>query len=194
MKMPRLGGALLLAIILASCALDSEEDVRSALLLWLDLDKTLDFSSRSTCTVAVFSVKSAFVGPSIVRAESIKDGLEHSRAGAPVVFALPDMSPNAVSEAIMSQDLPSGLGLLSSGVGPALSCMSEQTQRGFYAAIMASDAMTIYDPGGNVLIVLQGPEKRAYFLRGNVQAVIRSGSRADRGFPAVAWASCRSSG
>lgn len=68
----------------------------------------------------------------------------------------------------MSRDLSNGLGLISSGIGPARDCMDEKIMRGYYRVLMSPAAQMVYLPQENALLLLYPPEKLAFFLRGNV--------------------------
>ncbi len=157
--------------LLAGCfRLDTETEVRALLQTWVRLAQTRDFTSRPTCTAAIFDTLSTAVlrdGPVQV-ATDLRAGVKMLTEGRPVAFDLPGQSPNAVSERVMSLDLANGLGLISSFVGPARACMDDRFQADVHYALMSSDTILIYDPSHNALMLLHRPTRIAFYLRGNV--------------------------
>ncbi len=172
--MERWGLVILLMIVaglkLAACSLDKEDMLRAELAGWLELAETLEFSSESTCTAAVFRLKSPEISDRLTKVRSVDVAVDYLQSGRTVLFDMPDASPNAVSERIMTGNLETGLGLLSNGVGPAQRCLSDRAGIAFYNAIMSPDARMIYDPEGNAMTVVhvQSEVPLAIFLRGNV--------------------------
>ncbi len=167
-----LAGALLLLLLpLAGCQLDSEEDLRSELSQWLTPVETKHFLSKSSCTVGIFRVKTPDVAleNGMERAFNAEAALELVEAGSPVLFEFAGKSPTEVSEALMTADLARGLGLLSSGIGPVLSCAQEDKLRqGIYRMLIYRGTKLIYLPSGNAMVLVYPPEKLAVFMRGNV--------------------------
>lgn len=172
--MVRWGFVVLLMIVaglkLAACSLDKEDMLRAELAGWLELAETLEFSSKPTCTAAVFRLESPHISDRLTKVRSVDTALEYLGGGRTVVFDIPDASPNTVSERIMTGNLETGLGLLSNGVGPAQRCLSDRAGIAFYNAIMSPDARMIYDPDGNAMTIVhvQSAVPLAIFLRGNV--------------------------
>jgi hypothetical protein len=167
------GGTRLMALVLllSGCfRLDTEQEVRSLLKGWVFLAQTRTFTSRATCTAATFETVSPSLrssGP--VRAvRDLRTGLEQMNRGQVVAFEVPGLSPNEVSEHLMSISLSGGLGLISSFIGPSLACMNDQFQADVYLALMSPDTVMIYDPARNTLLLLHRPSQIAFFLRGNV--------------------------
>ncbi len=160
---------LSLAILaLAACAIDSEEAVRGKLARWVWPGEVLDFTSRPTCTAAVFALATPGLRKTVKPVQTVDAGLAKIRDGQPVVFTVPGLGPHAVSEAVMTGDLSIGIGLLSNGVGPAKRCLSEEYEAPFHAALMAPGAITIYEVGNDTMIVVHTSAERIYFMRGNV--------------------------
>lgn len=172
--MERWGFIILLSILaglkLAGCTLDKEEKLRAELASWLELKETLEFSSKATCTAAVFRLETTDISDRISRVNSVDTAVQYLKGGRTVVFDMPDASPNTVSEWVMTGNLETGLGLLSNGVGPAQRCLSDRAGIAFYNAIMSPEARMVYDPEGNAMTVVhvQSEVPLAIFLRGNV--------------------------
>ncbi|ASP22633.1 lipoprotein [Antarctobacter heliothermus] len=163
--------ATLLMTLLAGCfRLETEAEVRAHLNTWVFLAQTRHFTVRSTCTAAIFDTISGEVrssGP-VRRVEDLSNGQRLLAEGRTVAFELPGLSPNEVSEALMSVNLSEGLGLISSFVGPSQACMTEAFQNDIYLALMSPDTGMIYDPSRNALVLLHRPSQIAFYLRGNV--------------------------
>ncbi|KUF12032.1 hypothetical protein AVJ23_05510 [Pseudoponticoccus marisrubri] len=158
-------------LLLAGCALDREDAVREELRRWLLLAETRHFTSKPSCTAAVFALVSASVkmagGPRRVR--NFTEARLLIGQGRAVLFDMPGRSPSEISSGLMARDLAAGLGLLSSGVGPSLACMEQDAIRaGFHAVLTSPQAVTIYDPPNNALILVDPTRRLALFLRGNV--------------------------
>ncbi|MEM8730868.1 MAG: hypothetical protein AAGF79_13205 [Pseudomonadota bacterium] len=163
-------GLLGVCLALLGCALDKEDTLRAELTRWLALEETLEFSSRPSCTAAVFKLKDPVIRGNVAKATTLDMGLRYLQSGHQVAFLLPDTSPNSVSEQVMTADLHHGLAILSNGIGPATRCLSDRGGLAFYAAIMSPEAVLIFDPGGNALTLVhvQGGLPLAIFLRGTV--------------------------
>lgn len=151
---------------LGGCALDEESELRNALSGSLALAETRYFASDSTCTAAVFALRSLNPSSRIARARSMSEALRLLGHGRAVMFDLPDQSPNAVSEQVMSSDLAQGLGLLSNAVGAATRCADDALGRHFYRILTTPDARMIFDPAGNAVILISPVDRAAVFLRG----------------------------
>lgn len=163
-------GLVMLASLAGCLRLDTEEEVRSLLKTWVFLAQTRDFTSRSTCTAAIFDTVSPSLrstGPVRV-ATDLRSGLRMVEQGQAVAFDVPGLSPNDVSEQVTSISLSGGLGLISSFVGPSRSCMDDQFQADVYLALMSPETLMIYDPARNALFLLHRPSQIGFFLRGNV--------------------------
>ncbi len=159
--------AVLLAL-LSACTLDKEAELRAQLSGWIFLAQTRHFVSKMSCTVAVFDLVRPDISSKVERAKSIETALTRVRKGRPVLFDIPNVSPNEISQQLMSKDLGKGLGMLSTGVGPAKDCMEDEVAAGYYAVLMSSDTRTIYDPAGDALLMIYPQGNLAFFLRGNV--------------------------
>ncbi len=157
--------------LLTGCfRLDTEEAVRAQLGGWVFLAQTRDFTSRGTCTAAIFDTISGELrasGP-LRRVDDLHAGQRLLSQGRAVAFEIPGMTPNMVSEGLMSVNLYEGLGLISSFVGPARACMDASFQADVYLALMSDETVMIYDPASNALVLLHRPSQIAFFLRGNV--------------------------
>lgn len=154
----------------AGCKLDKQDALTGELSGWLSVRQALEFSSRATCTGAVFLLEDAVISDRITKATSVPTAVHYLRAGRTVAFELFDISPTEVSEQIMTANLEQGLGILSNGVGPAQRCLSDRAGYAFYLAITSPEAVMIYDPEGNAITVvhIQSEVPLAFFLRGNV--------------------------
>lgn len=164
-------GLVALAALLTGCfRLDTEEAVRAQLGGWVFLAQTRVFTSRGTCTAAIFDTISGDLrasGP-VRRVGDLRAGQHLLSQGRAVAFEIPGMTPNMVSEALMSVNLSEGLGLISSFVGPARACMDPSFQADVYLALMSDETVMIYDPATSALVLLHRPSQIAFFLRGNV--------------------------
>ncbi|RFP86126.1 hypothetical protein DZK27_15125 [Rhodobacteraceae bacterium 63075] len=154
--------------VLAGCALDSEESLRRALGTRLYLLDTVHFASKGNCTAAVFTLAKGEFREPFPMVVSVKGALAKLRAGEAAYLHLEGRTPNEISEEIMSHDLPTGLGLISVGIGPAQDCMSDPVSRGYYMVLTSAQSQMVYLPEENALLLLYPPEKLAFFLRGNI--------------------------
>ncbi len=161
---------LLLGLALTGCfKLDSEDEVRRLIRDWVFLAQTREFTSRPTCTAAIFDTISPSLRSGPVRSvSSLRDGARMLDDGQTVAFEVPGLTPNEVSEGLMSLDLSGGLGLVSSFVGPSRTCMSAPFQQDIWLALMSPDTVLVYDPTSDALLLLHRPSQIAFFLRGNV--------------------------
>ncbi|MBS0125199.1 hypothetical protein [Thetidibacter halocola] len=165
----RLATLLALVPLLAGCALDTEDGLRDYLRGWVFLAQTRHFTSKSECTVAVFDLASdSLRSTAPVQVTEFRQALVYLRQDRAVWFDMPGISPHDISRAVMSLDLPSGLGLLSSGVGPATGCIADPAvSNGFYSVMTSGLSVTLYDPAANALILLYPPEHLLLVLRGS---------------------------
>ncbi|KIC21621.1 hypothetical protein [Leisingera sp. ANG-Vp] len=153
--------------ILSGCALDKEDALRAQLSAWVELGETYFFQSSSSCTAAVFhTAESPRITSMLDRARSIETGMKMLDAGKPVVFAVSGKSPNAVTEAIMSRNLPQGLGVLNSGLA-GVSCMSDLVKSIYYQAIRNPASKLVFVPDGHAMLVLDKQAMALIYVRGN---------------------------
>lgn len=162
-----LGGALALAGLVAGCAMDSEAELRAEIGDWVDPGATLYFKSHMSCTAARFETRSPRPLPKVAMATSLDAGLRHIAAERTVGFALEGASPTQISEAVMSADLPGGIGLLSAGVG-GKDCMDDAEKARYFAALNDPAVMMIYAPQSDMLLLLDVAAKEVIVMRGDV--------------------------
>ena len=157
-------------LVLSSCLpLDREEEVRAELSGLVYLAQTRRFTSKPTCTAAIFDLASSSVRSQSVRIVSdVRSGLRLVKSGRVVAFDVPGANPNTVSEQLMSISLEEGMGLLSSFIGPSMACMDDQFQLDAYYALMSEQSLTIYDPANNAIMLLHRSARLLFFMRGNV--------------------------
>lgn len=154
-------------LLLSGCALDKEDALRSQLAAWVELGETYFFQSSMSCTAAVFhTAESPRLTSQLERARSLNTGMQMLEAGKPVVFAISGKSPNAVTEDIMSRDLPQGLGVLNSGLA-GLSCMSDMVKAIYYQAIRNPSSNLLFVPEGGAMVVLDKQAMALIYVRGN---------------------------
>ena len=161
-----LAGALALAG-LAGCAKDDEAKLRAEIADWVDPGATLYFDSRLTCTAARFETRSTRPLPKVVMVESLEQGIDRIAAGRVVGFALEGISPTRISEAVMSANLPGGIGIVSAGVG-AKDCMDSAEQARYFEALNNPTVTMIYAPKANILMLLDVAAKQVFVMRGDV--------------------------
>ncbi|MEX0303695.1 MAG: hypothetical protein AB3N24_14850 [Leisingera sp.] len=154
-------------LLLSGCALDKEDALRAQLSAWVELGETYFFQSSSSCTAAVFhTAESPRITSLLDRARSIETGMKMLDQGKPVVFAVSGKSPNAVTEAIMSRNLPQGLGVLNSGLA-GVSCMSDLVKSIYYQAIRNPTSNLVFVPEGHAMLVLDKQAMALIYVRGN---------------------------
>ena len=167
-RMTALGGLAALALFgLAGCAMDREADVRAQLANWVKLGATSYFKSTMECTAGVFETASDYPSASLQIVRTVRQGLMLLGHDIAVAFEIAGQTPTLVSEAVMTADLPQGLGILSSGVA-AKGCMNDPLVRSYLSALHSERAILIFDPASNVLAVLDRDGQRIFYARGNV--------------------------
>ncbi|OED50291.1 hypothetical protein [Leisingera sp. S232] len=166
--MIRLLTCLLTALaLLSACALDKEETLRTQLSAWVELGETFFFQSSMSCTAAVFhTVENPRITSLVGRARSLNTGMKMLDTGKPVMFAVSGKSPNAVTEEIMSRDLPQGLGVLNSGLA-GVGCMSDLVKSVYYQAIRNPASSLVFVPESGAMVVLDKQAMALIYVRGN---------------------------
>ena len=164
--MPVLAGALALAG-LVGCGADDETELRAELGDWVKPGATLYFESRLTCTAARFETRSQRPLPRVAMARDLGEAMRHVAAGRVVAFALEGQSPTQISEAVMSADLPDGIGLVSAGVA-AKGCMGPEETARYLMALHNPGVMMIYAPQSDALVLLDTGAQEVFFVRGDV--------------------------
>jgi hypothetical protein len=152
---------------LAGCAMDKEDEVRARIGDWVTLGDTSYFKSTMDCTAGVFDVEGVRITSLITKARSVATGMTLLKEGEAVAFDVKGLSPNAVSEQIMSKDLPQGIGVLSSGIS-GKNCMSDPVKNAYLRALLDPDSVLMFDPDGNVMAVLDRSNEKLYYARGTV--------------------------
>ncbi|MEO3479050.1 hypothetical protein [Phaeobacter sp. CAU 1743] len=153
-------------LVLGACALDKEEEVRAQIAPWVKLGETYFFESSSSCTAAVFYIESPRISSLVSRARSMATGMNMLSAGKPVYFDVRGKTPNALTEEIMSRDLPQGISVLNSGLAGA-HCMTELVKGVYYQAIMNPTSQLIFVPDGDAMIVLDRQAGALIYVRGS---------------------------
>ncbi|MFT7594406.1 MAG: hypothetical protein ACI8R4_001727 [Paracoccaceae bacterium] len=149
---------------LAGCSLDKESAVRAQLGAWVKLGETLYFDSRFECTAGVFETGSDDVHLAAQTVSLVADGVRLIGQKRVVAFDVPGQSPTLVSEAIMSSDLPKGLGILNAGVG-AKNCMDDEVQHAYLKVLTTPGGILIFDPAAKVMAILDRAGDRVFFMR-----------------------------
>lgn len=152
---------------LAACAQDSEAELRAEIGAWLTLDETVHFRSTLSCTAALFRVRSGALTSQVRKVNSVNEGLRRLSNGEIVAFDLPGRSPNAVSEDIMSDSLPEGIAILSSGLS-GTECLDDNMIASYGAALRDDRAVFVFDTSRNTLGVLQPDLRLLFVLRGSL--------------------------
>ncbi|OUS37018.1 hypothetical protein A9Q94_07425 [Rhodobacterales bacterium 56_14_T64] len=152
---------------LASCAMDSEQEVRALVGDWVTLDETAFFKSGMNCTAGVFKLETTRISSLVTHARSVRGGMDAMAEGKPVAFMISGLSPTLVSEQVMTADLPKGLGVLSSGVA-GKDCMDDGTKRSYLRALLDPNAVLIFEPTEKFMAVVDRTNARLFFSRGNV--------------------------
>ncbi|MCE8509885.1 hypothetical protein KBY28_15650 [Ruegeria pomeroyi] len=159
--------AALALIGLAACALDREAEVRAQLGGWMPLGDTLYFESKLECTAGLFATQADFLQNKVRTVSTLNDGLAALSKEAIVAFDLEGETPDQVSQAVMSADLPKGLGILASGLS-ARACMDEGTRSAYLSALHSPAALLIFAPDNNALVILDRDRRQVFFARGDV--------------------------
>lgn len=163
----RLATTLISALFLLSgCALDKEDELRLQLSEWVMLGDTYFFESSGSCTAAVFHTESPRISSLLPKARSVDTGLKMLAEGQPVVFKVGGKSPNALVEAIMSRDLPHGIGILNSGLA-GVNCMSELVKSIYHQAIMNPTSRMAFIPEGHAIMIVDAQAKAVIYVRSN---------------------------
>ncbi|SLN47343.1 hypothetical protein [Roseisalinus antarcticus] len=165
--MSRVSILFLLCLSLSACALDSADQARARVTGWLYPGEEIYFNATRYCSVGVYRLTRPDLRSTLYLVADAERALWHVRQGHAVAIRLENGSPNDLSQAIMSMDLPHGLGLLSSATGPR-DCMTMRIANGTYAVLMSPDAFTIYDPNTDVLVLVDPVREVAVYMRGNV--------------------------
>ncbi|PCJ09417.1 MAG: hypothetical protein COB16_04435 [Rhodobacteraceae bacterium] len=152
---------------LAACAMDQEDEVRLRVGDWVKLGETTYFKSSMSCTAGVFEVEATRITSLISKVRSVGTGMLLLKHGEAVAFDVKGQSPNAVSEQIMTRDLPQGIGVLSSGIA-GKNCMSDTVKSAYLRALLDPNAVLMFDPDGNVMAVLDRRNAQLFFARGTV--------------------------
>ena len=166
-RLTALAGLALALMGLVGCALDSESEVRAQLATWVNLGETHYFDSSMGCTAGLFAVEDTRLRSFITKVRSVDSGLKAIEEDKTVAFDIAGQSPSLVSEAVMTADLPKGLGLLSSGVA-AKDCMKDGLKRAYLTTLNSAQAVMIYDAKTNAVAILDRINKRVFFARGDV--------------------------
>ncbi|KAA9009919.1 hypothetical protein [Histidinibacterium aquaticum] len=158
---------LVVSMTLSGCRVDSSQTARATTEAWLYPGEEVFFNASPYCAVAVYRLTRNRARGTLYHVSDVDRALWHVGQGHAVAIHMAGRSPNDFSRAMMSKDLPKGLGLLSSATGPR-ECMPEHIARGVFAVLMTPGAWTIYDPGGNALVLADFDRGLAVFMRGNV--------------------------
>ncbi len=159
--------AVTVLVSLAGCIKQNEQTLRQQLSGWLKLGDTQYFYATSRCSAAVFALKSLRVNSLVKRARSMPSGMKLIARGEPVVFAIEGQSPTDVTQQIMSYDLHSGLGVVSSGLS-GKNCMTDPLRSAYFDALINPDADLIYNPEDHAILVVDPDNKRLFYVWGKV--------------------------
>lgn len=149
---------------LSACALDDADSARATLAQWLWPEQVMYLESTARCTAAVFRLDVLGLRPGTVQIRRTRDGIAALQSAQAVAFVGPDLSPDRVSQDVMSADLPSGIGLLSVALA-ARPCMSDEIAIGVNRLMLQPGVTTIYAPASRVLVLVDGSERRAVLMR-----------------------------
>lgn len=159
-------GAGLACLMVAGCAKQNEEDVRTRVSSWMNLGETLYFHSQPGCSAAVFDLKSTRISSKVTRARTLQTGVKMLGRDGPVFFDIKGETPHSVSEAMMNANLHRGIGMISSGIA-AKNCMTETLQTYYLRALLDENADLVYDPQEKAMIVLDGENRWLFYARGD---------------------------
>lgn len=165
-RRPLRGLAVLGLLGLAGCAMDGEDEVRAQAETWAALGDTIYFESKWTCTAAVFALEETRIRSFITKVRKVDRGLRLVGEGDTVAFAIDGLTPNGVSEAVMSADLPKGISVLTSGVS-ARDCMEGTVPSAYLSALNDPQAILIFAPENKAMAVLDRRNKRLFYARGD---------------------------
>lgn len=160
-----LGLAALAALGLGGCSLDQEEEVRLQIQDWVKLGETKYFFSRVNCTAALFDVKATRITSMVKKVRDIEAGMRAITENKPVAFEVGGMSPTQVTEAIMTLDLPQGLGVLASGTG-GKDCMAVEMEEAYYNTLHDPTSVLIFHPEARFMVIFDRRNMRLFFSRG----------------------------
>lgn len=162
--------ALLLGagMALSACSLDQETEVRSQIAQWVSLGDTLYFYSRVNCTAALFDIKATRITSMIKKARTVEAGMRSIEQGQAVAFEIAGMSPNRVSETIMTENLPQGLGVLSSGIA-GRACMAQEMEVAYFNALLDPTSVMIFEPQEKFMGVFDRRNRRLFYSRGRAR-------------------------
>lgn len=165
----RIGGlALSAALGLSACALDKETHVRAALQEFLKLGETYYFYTTTQCTAALFDVKASRISSFAKKVRSVDAGLAalgEEDDIQPISFEIPGLSPTAVTEEVMTRDLPKGLGVLTAGVA-GKDCMAKEMEVAYFNALLDPTSVMIFDPEDKFTVIFDRRNSRAFYSRG----------------------------
>lgn len=160
-----LGLAASAALVLAGCSLDQEEEVRLKIQDWVKLGETKYFFSRVNCTAALFDVKATRITSMVKKVRDIESGMRAITENNPVAFEVGGMSPTQVTEAIMTLDLPQGLGVLASGTG-GKDCMAVEMEEAYYNTLHDPTSVLIFHPEARFMVIFDRRNMRLFYSRG----------------------------
>lgn len=150
---------------LAGCALDTPERARATFETWAFPGEAVYFQSARACTVVVYRLDVMGLRAGLRTATDARAAKSMLAQGHAVAITDAAHSPDALSQAVMSIDLPLGLGMLSNFTG-ARPCMTDEVARGVQKLLLQPGVTLVYDPGQNALGLIDGPGKIAVMLRG----------------------------
>lgn len=156
---------LCVCLTLVGCDLDRESDVRASVEDWVKIGETLYFVSRSSCTAALFDVKSTRISSVLKKVRSLEAALRAVKGVQPIAFEIAGSSPTQVTEDIMTADLPTGLGLLTAGTS-AKACMADEMGNAYYNALLDPTSIMIFDPELRSVAVFDNRNKRLFYSHG----------------------------
>lgn len=165
-KVARAFGVGLILLVVAGCAKQKEEDIRTRLGNWVNLGETLYFYSSAGCSAAVFGLKSTRISSTVARARTLQKGQKALELKQPVFFDIKGESPHSVTEQLMNASLHKGIGLISSGIA-AKSCMTETLQAYYLRALLDENADLVFDPEDAAMIVVDGENRWLFYARGD---------------------------
>ena len=145
--------AILLLVVVTACAQMGEAEARAVLARWFVPGDSLYFKSKSTCTAAVYSLRSGAVKSTLPVAGNVDEALERMRARGVLGMAHPDGTPDEAFIAVMNADRAIGVGLQNAAVG-ARACMDDATQGIFNQLLKTKGAVLAFDPETGLVAVM----------------------------------------